>query len=408
MKNKILFLSAILAASAYGAIMDLEQVLGEVKKNSYNLQVSEKNLEIIRLEERKAFKNLLPNVDLTLSKDLLDSAEDKNLKDFGPDKLTIPITIYSGGRKLNNYKIKKIDSGIAEKEVRRTEQREEIRAIDLYFQILNLQKQIEITNFTARALKKQENRLNILFSNSKMVSKNELLEIRADIKGIEAELLRYENNIKLNKERLAQLMGMESEIDVTEYREEFREKNIQEDRDRLREVNSTIKTKELEIEKAKLGVKIAKADFLPRINLTPEYTIDNSTRNDSNEEWKIQLEASINIFQWGATVDDVKSKKIAQETSELDYRDTLKTLEIDLNSKYREIKLLGEELKIAQERVEILGESNKIQNIRFTNGMISSLDYLESVQLLRRAEENRYALEKSLILANREYANLLK
>ncbi|MGL4402484.1 MAG: TolC family protein, partial [Fusobacteriaceae bacterium] len=103
-----------------------------------------------------------------------------------------------------------------------------------------------------------------------------------------------------------------------------------------------------------------------------------------------------------------KSKKIARETSEMDYRDTLKTLEIELNSKYREIRLLGEELKIAQERVDILGESNKIQNIRFTNGMISSLDYLESVQLLRRAEENRYVLEKSLMLANREYANLLK
>ncbi|MGL4252453.1 MAG: TolC family protein, partial [Fusobacteriaceae bacterium] len=216
MKNKILFLSAILATSAYGAIMDLEQVLQEVKKNSYNLQVSEKNLEIRKLEEKKAFKNLLPNVDLKLSKELLNSGENSDSNDFGSDKLTIPITVYSGGRKLNNYKIKKIDAGIAEKEVRRTEQREEIRAIDLYFQILNLQKQIEITNFTAQALKKQENRLNILFSNNKMVSKNELLEIRADIKGIEAELLGYENSIRLSKERLAQLMGTESEIDVTE------------------------------------------------------------------------------------------------------------------------------------------------------------------------------------------------
>ena len=131
MKNKILFLSAILAASAYGAIMDLEQVLQEVKKNSYNLQVSEKNLEIRKLEEKKAFKNLLPNVDLKLSKDLLNSGENSDSNDFGSDKLTIPITVYSGGRKLNNYKIKKIDAGIAEKEVRRTEQREEIRAIDL-------------------------------------------------------------------------------------------------------------------------------------------------------------------------------------------------------------------------------------------------------------------------------------
>ncbi|MGL4969355.1 MAG: TolC family protein, partial [Fusobacteriaceae bacterium] len=377
------------------------------KKNSYTIQASEKNLQIRELDVKRVYKNLHPGANLSIDKEILSTEDYKNGK-FGPQKIEMPINLYSGGKRYNAYQKVKLDREIAGEQVNLAGQREEIRAIELYFQILNLQKQIEITNFTAQALKKQENRLNILFSNNKMVSKNELLEIRADIKGIEAELLRYENSIRLSKERLAQLMGAESEIDVTEYREDFREKNLQEDRDRLREVNSTIKTKELEVEKAKLDIKIAKGDFLPVIDLTPSYRIDEEIRYGKHDEWGVKLKASMNVFQWGATLDDLKSKKIAQETSELDYRDTLKTLEIDLNSKYREIKLLGEELKIAQERVEILGESNKIQNIRFTNGMISSLDYLESVQLLRRAEENRYALEKSLILANREYANLLK
>ncbi|MGL5542336.1 MAG: TolC family protein, partial [Fusobacteriaceae bacterium] len=310
MKNKILFLSAILAASAYGAIMDLEQVLQEVKKNSYTIQASEKNLQIRELDVKRVYKNLLPGANLSIDKEILSTEDYKNGK-FGPQKIEMPINLYSGGKRYNAYQKVKLDREIAGEQVDLAGQREEIRAIDLYFQILNLQKQIEITNFTAQALKKQENRLNILFSNNKMVSKNELLEIRADIKGIEAELLRYENSIRLSKERLAQLMGAESEIDVTEYREDFREKNLQEDRDRLREVNSTIKTKELEVEKAKLDIKIAKGDFLPVIDLTPSYRIDEEIRYGKHEEWGVKLKASMNVFQWGATLDDIKSKKIA-------------------------------------------------------------------------------------------------
>ncbi|MGL6130377.1 MAG: TolC family protein, partial [Fusobacteriaceae bacterium] len=169
MKNKILFLSTVFALTSYGATMDLNQVLREVKSNSYNIKTSERNLEIRELDEKRALKNLLPGANLSVDKEILNSDVIKDGK-FGPQKIEMPINLYSGGRRVNSYKKIKLDSEIAREGVNSAYQKDEIKAIELYFNILNLQKQIEITKFTDSTLRKQENRLNILFSSNKMVS----------------------------------------------------------------------------------------------------------------------------------------------------------------------------------------------------------------------------------------------
>ncbi|MGL4980758.1 MAG: TolC family protein, partial [Fusobacteriaceae bacterium] len=388
------------------------QVLEEVKKNNYNIKVAKKNMDIVKIEEKKAFKGLFPTVDLTLTNDLL-SNDNKGLDVLKPQQISAPVTIYSGGRRVNNYKARKIDSNIAVRDITITEQEEEIRATEFYFQILNLQKQLKITDATKKSLKNQEKRLDILFSKGKMISKNELLEIKADIKSIDAQTLRFKNEMKSNKEKLAQLIGFDGEIEVTEYEKIFADKNIDGDRERLSKSSSIVKKTELEIEKARLDVKNAKAEFLPTVTITPSYNIDSdstdgSANSSGEDKCEIGLNDSINLFQWGATIDEIKSKKTSLELREMQQKDTLQTLKIDLNDRYREIALLNEEVKIAKERVDILNENIRIQNIRFTNGLISSLDYLESVRRLRGAEEESYSLQKSLILANRNYENLLK
>ncbi|MGL4968921.1 MAG: TolC family protein, partial [Fusobacteriaceae bacterium] len=111
MKNKILFLSAILAVSAYGATMDLEQVLQEVKKNSYTIQASEKNLQIRELDVKRVYKNLLPGANLSIDKEILSTEDYKNGK-FGPQKIEMPINLYSGGKRYNAYQKVKLDREI--------------------------------------------------------------------------------------------------------------------------------------------------------------------------------------------------------------------------------------------------------------------------------------------------------
>lgn len=405
----------IVAAGAYGQDISLPQVLERLKENNYEIKSQEQQVEIDALNVKQGFKRLLPGANFEVDTEILNNEKYKDGAEvFGPQKITAGYTIYAGGKLVNNYKKIKKDYGISETELEKTRQQLEIKTIDLYFQILNLNKQLEITNFAREALLKQEKRLNTLFSNNKMVSKNELLEVKADIMGIDAEILEYQDEIRVAKEKLFVLIGedIDGDFNFQEYSEDFLLKSrsdLERDIAIAKKEGNTALRKQLEVEKAELDVKIAKAGFLPTIRVTGEYRLDDEIKTGKyHKDYGVELEASMNVFQWGATLDDIKSKKIALDRKERDKENTLKNLTVDIRGKYSKIQQLRSELEIATERSKILEENSRIQNIRFTNGLLSSLDYLESIQLLRRAEERRYAIQNSLILANREYNNLIK
>lgn len=414
MKKKIL-IGTLISTVLYGQTLSLPQVLERLKKNNYEIKSQEQQLEIDELAVKRGFKGLLPGANFEVDTQILNNEKYKDgIGVFGPQKISAGYTVYAGGKIVNNYKKTKKDYAISEKQLETVEQNMEIKAIDLYFQILNLEKQIEITKLAKETLLKQENRLNILFNNNKMVSKNELLEVKADIMGIEAEILGYENDLRLAKERLFVVIGeaITSDYTFAQYDEEFMIKTGESlERDiatAKREGNIALK-KQLEVEKAELDVKIAKAGFLPTIKINSEYRLDDDIKTGRyHKDWGIELEASMNVFQWGATLDSIESSKIALNRKINDKNNSLENLSVDIRGKFSKIEQLTKELEIITERRNLLEESSRIQNIRFTNGMVSSLNYLESVQLFRKAEEKKYAVQKSLILANREYNNLIK
>ncbi|MGL6119981.1 MAG: TolC family protein [Fusobacteriaceae bacterium] len=415
MKKKLLVLGVIIQTMAYGQSLSLPQVLNKLKANNYEIKSQEQQLEIDNLKVKQVFKTLLPGANLEVDTEILNNEKYKDMGEvFGPQTINAGYTVYAGGRIVNNYKKTKKDYIISEKQLETVQQNMEIKAIDLYFQILNLEKQIEITQLTKQSLLKQENRLNILFSNKKMVSKNELLEVKADIMSIDAEILGYLNDSRLAKEKLFVLIGVDvsSEYSLEQYNEEFMLKNIQQlekDIGMAKNSGNVALKKQLEIEKAELDVKIAKAGFLPTIRLNGEYRLDEKIKtNDKNGDWGLGLEASMNVFQWGATLDNIESSKIALNRKVNEKNNSLENLSVEIRGKHSKIEQLKKELEISTERSELLRENSRIQNIRFTNGLLSSLNYLESVQLFRKAEEKKYAVQKSLILANREYNNLIK
>ncbi|MGL5856111.1 MAG: hypothetical protein ACRCYA_12815, partial [Cetobacterium sp.] len=61
-----------------------------------------------------------------------------------------------------------------------------------------------------------------------------------------------------------------------------------------------------------------------------------------------------------------------------------------------------------KKRVELLRENLKIDNLRYDNELVTTFDYLNSVNQLRTAEEDFYKLQRGLVLAVIEYENLYK
>ncbi|WP_321327950.1 TolC family protein [uncultured Ilyobacter sp.] len=416
-RNKILT-AAFLAVSLVSFSedkMDLEAVLQEIDKNNPEMRIQNLETKVTDLGVKKSLKSMLPQITLTVNEELVeDSSTEKNEWDVdgvGPQKVKAYIPIYTGGQLTGYYDKAKLSRDIAIKDVSLVRHEIEEKAIETYFQVLNLRKQKEIAEMVLDTLNKQRDRLEKLFNNGMLVPKSEVLKVKSDIISNEAIKMRRREEQRSAEEELFLLLGrsLDSEIELEEFSPETIDLSLFDpDRDLgiAMDAGSYAAKENLVAEKSEADLKIAKAALLPTIYLNSEYRIDKD--DDEYSDYQVTAVASWKIFGWGSTWDDVRQKEAQLEQAEILRDRNLEEIKLNIRNKYRDIKTLHAEVDSQKTKLELEKENMRIDNLRYVNGMVSSLDYLDSVNRLKSAEEEYYSLQRELVLAVREYENLLK
>lgn len=395
--------------------MDLDAVLQEIDKNNPEMRIQNLETEVTDLGVKKSFKSMLPQITLTVNEELVeDSSTEKNEWDIdgvGPQKVKAYIPIYTGGKLTGYYDKAKLSREIARKDVSLVRHQIEEQAIATYFQVLNLRKQKEIAEMVLETLNKQRDRLEKLFNNGMLVPKSEVLKVKSDIISNEAVKMRRKEEQRSAEEELFLLLGrsLDSEIELEEFSPEAIDLSLfdpDRDLDIAMEAGSYAAKENLVAEKSESDLKIAKAALLPTIYLNSEYRLDKD--DDEYSDYQVTAVASWKIFGWGSTLDDVRQKEAQLEQAEILRDRNLEEIKLNIRNKYRDIKTLYAEVDSQKTKLDLEKENMRIDNLRYVNGMVSSLDYLDSVNRLKSAEEEYYSLQRELVLAVREYENLLK
>lgn len=395
--------------------MDLDAVLKEIDKNNPEMRIQNLETQITDLEVKKSFKSMLPQITLTVNEELVkDTSTEKNEWDIdgvGPQKVKAYIPIYTGGKLTGYYDQSKLSREIAKKDLNLVRHEIEEKAIETYFQVLNLRKQKEIAEMVLDTLNKQRDRLEKLFNNGMLVPKSEVLKVKSDIISNEAIKMRRLEEQRSAEEELFLLLGrsLDSEIALEEFSPEAIDLSVFDPKKDLNTAmgsGSYASKERLVAEKSEADLKIAKSALLPTFYLNSEYRIDKD--DDEYSDYQVTAVASWKVFGWGSTWDDVRQKEAKLEQAEILRDRNLEEIKLNIRSKYRDIKTLYAEVNSQGTKLELEKENMRIDNLRYVNGMVSSLDYLDSVSRLKSAEEKYYSLQRELILAVREYENLLK
>jgi outer membrane protein TolC len=417
MKRKKLILLAFLVVSLAGFSenkMDLNAVLEGIDRNNPEMKIQNLENEVTGLEVKKTMKALLPQITLTVDEELVEDSEDEknewDVSGVGPQYLKAYIPIYTGGKLTAYYDKAKISNKISEKDINLVRYAMEEKAIDTYFQVLNLRKQKEIAQMVLDTLNKQRDRLEKLFNNGMLVPKSEVLKVKSDIISNEAVKMRREQEQRSAEEELFLLLGMplDSQTELEEFSDNIDMDlyNPEKDSENALTDGSAASKERLTADKSQANLKIAKAGMLPTIYLSSEYRLDKD--DDEYSDYQVTAVASWKIFGWGSTLDNVKQKKTMLKQAEILRDRNLEEIKLDIRNKYRDIKTLYAEVNSQRTKLDLEKENMRIDNLRYVNGMVSSLDYLDSVNRLKEAEEEYYSLERQLVLAVREYENLLK
>ena len=404
----------LIFSRSFSLELTLEEVLKKVNKDSREVKIQELIVEERKLEVKKSFKNFLPTVELESTREFVDEDLGADLTSGGQietESLNVNMPIFTGFRNTNNYKKSILSKEISEQDEKLVKYDTEERAILQYFEVLNNRTQAEISQKTIDNLEEQKKRLTQLFENNQMIPKSELLRVEADIVAEKAAKERRMQTQRSAEEALYLLMGMDLKSDYTfaDYAladTALESYDVERDVEVALNKGSMAKREELLLKDSELDVKLARAGLLPEVSGVYEYRI--SDDDDDFADQQVTLTANWEIFSWGSTLNDIKQKKVIKEQAELNYANRMDEIALELRDQNRNLAALHKEIQSEKLRFELLRENLEIDSLRYLNGLIEGVDYLDSVSDLSEAAATYYSLQREFILAQREYENLLK
>ena len=399
---------------SYSVELDLDEVISRAKVESSEIKIQGMNTEIQKKGKNKALKNLiLPPINLSQEDDW-DIIKEEGV---GIRELEMGVPLFMGGKNLNSYRKAKNNLELAYKEEIFAENRAIEKAVGAYFDILNYQKQSEIINNAVKAMDKQKGRLQGLYKGGKIVPKSELLKVEADIERYRSLNL---ENARLEKQRtgdLNRILNLPLDTKITgkdilagEYLGDRADASKYADRD----IDNThlVQAEKLKLKNAEYDLKIAKADLYPTFYIKDtrtfkEWSDEKNELVDPKDKNKVELGFRY-YFAWGGTLDSVNQKKYELKKAQLMHDENVKEIQLGIENKINEIDSLYGQANANQKKVDLLRENMNIDSMRYENQLITTYDYLNSVNAYREAQEEYYAIQRKLVLAVIELENLYR
>lgn len=390
----------------------LNEILERVKTSNPSVKIQKLNTEIVEKQKDRALKNyILPPVKFD------DSDEWDVVKKYGlgTKSLEVQMDIFEGGKSVYGYKVLKSQLAKSKNQEILTEIEAQENVVAAYFAVLNAQKQTEITERAMNLLEKQKSRVWDLYSNGKLVPKSEYLKIEADIENNRVLILENKQEEENTIGVLNRLLGypLDNNLILKDFDPEaylMSKSNIQEKNNKKVENTLLGQNEKHDLDIAEYNVKLAKAELYPRIYT--KYIHDFWERGEENKNRDIdedRFELGFYwTFEWGGTLDEVASKKKALEQAQIKYDDNIKGITLEMKNQLNTVKALYGKAQAMKKRVDLLKENTDIDSMRYENELLSTFDYLNSVNSYRTAQEEYYKLQRELVLAVIEYENLYR
>lgn len=366
----------------------------------------------MRKQKDKAWKNyVLPPVDFS------DSDEWDTVKKYGlgVKSLSVDMNVFEGGKSIYGYKVLKSQLAKSENQEILTEINAQEQAVAAYFAVLNAQKQTEITERAIKLLEKQKARVWDLYSNGKLVPKSEYLKIEADIENSKVSILENRQEEENTMGVLNKILGypLDNTLNLKDFDPELylsSKANVK--NGEKKQVENTIlgKNEKHDLDIAEYNVKLAQAELYPTIKVGYSH---NFWERDRERGWEKTEEDRVTLgfswtFEWGGTLDEIASKKKALEQAQIKYDDNIKGITLEMRNQLNTVEALYGKVQAMKKRVDLLKENTNIDSMRYENELLSTFDYLNSVDNYRNAQEQYYRTQRDLVLAVIRYENLYR
>ncbi|MBV1925028.1 MAG: TolC family protein [Dokdonia sp.] len=354
---------------------------------------------------------------------------------FSSARLALDAVVFNGFRLINSWKQARLNLKASEMEVEAARQNLTLEVTLGFLQVLNNRDLVTLTTSQLSTTQGQLDRLQSLFE---LESGNpaEYRDLQGQITNDQASLVNAKNTLRTSEINLNLLINNTEEItaDTIDILLDFQlyqttlEEVISDALDNL----PTLKARNLRLEAAEKGVSVAKAQYVPQVSFfanlgtnfssaarlfTPTGTSIEDTGSfvtlnneniavlaertnfnaeeisfadqfDNNVNSSLGLAVSVPVFNGFRAKNNVALEKIKKEEAEIALARTQLELERTIEQSYNAMSTAYERYGILEKQVAAYEESFRINEIRFTTGLTTSIDYIVSKNNLDNARIN--------------------
>ncbi|WP_147370757.1 TolC family protein [Fusobacterium polymorphum] len=408
--KKILTVFLLMTNIVLARDLTLDQAIDLSLNNSKEMKISEKNLDISKLNVSKAFKNALPSVTYTGAytvgeheRQILTQSERNYVskKRGYTQNLKLTQPLFTGGVVTAGIKGAKAYENIASYSFLQSKIKNRLDTIKIFSDIINAQRNLEALKYSEGVLlkryQKQEEQLKL-----RLITKPDILQTEYSIEDIRAQMINVKNVVDTNMEKLYIRTGISKSEPLNlvpfDIPNNFSEK-INLDSDLKQAINESLSAKvaEEQVKVASATRMAAVGDLLPQVSAFASYGTGERTtfeRSYRDGEWTGGVQVSWKVFSFGSDLDNYRVAKLQEEQEELRETSTKENIEIDVRSAYLNLVSLEKQVAAQRKAVEAAKSNFEMNQEKYDAGLISTIDYLDFENTYRQA---RIAYNKVLL-----------
>ena len=311
-------------------------------------------------------------------------------------------TVWNGNRNLNNIKRDRLAEEEAELSAQETANSIQERIAQLYAQILYQAENVTVNEQMLETSKKNEDRGREMLEVGKM-SKADLAQLSAQRANDEYSIVEAKSQLMNYELQLKQLLEITDEERFQVAIPKIGDDLILAEIPAMQTVyemalmnRPEINRSQLAINRSDVNLSIAKAGWLPTVNLTGGVTT--STNSLTSTGWGSQIKSNVNtslglgvtmpIYDGRSTKTSVNKAKIQQLQARLDLQDLQKTLYSDIQGYWLNAWTNQEKYKAASSSVESAQQSYELLSEQFRLGLKNIVELMAGKDKLLEAQQN--------------------
>jgi outer membrane protein len=312
-------------------------------------------------------------------------------------------TVWNGNKNHNNLKLSRLAEQQAELNVQEQANSIQERIAQLFVQCLYLNEAITVRQESLKTSQKNEERGNEMVEVGKM-SKADMAQLTAQRATDEYNVVDAQSQLATYKLQLKQLLEItdEQEFDIaipptTDEQALATIPALQTVYQQALATRPEIENDKLSIESSKLNLAVAKAGWLPTLNVSGGFTT--STNSLANNNWGSQMKTNTNmsagltvsipIFDGWQTKSSVNRAKLQQQQAQLDLMDQQKTLYQTIEGFWLDATTNQQKFMAAKATTESEEQSYSLLQEKFSLGLTNIIELLQGKDKLLTAQHNQ-------------------